>query len=210
MPDLAAYGLDPYGTVSPETGTFTPSVDPIPTASRMNPYVDSSPWGFVDVGGLRLPGVVLTVDGADKPEEWQVQKGTSSNNASTVWKGTKLAESIKVVLALHDAPSFDAYYQARDLLRPKIGTKPPAHSIANPAINFNGITRVSIKNIGAPKWVSSGGYWTGEVELIEFNPEKPANAGSPKASAAGAKNAPDANADVKAGLDATVAEAGQL
>lgn len=212
MPDLSSLGLDPYGTVQ-ETGQFTPTVGGIPPGSRLNPFVDPGPWGFVDVGGVRIPGVVTSIDGCGKPEEWEVQKGTKENNASTTWKGTKLAESIKIVTSLMTAQSFDAYYLLRDTLRPKVGERPPALEIVSPIVNFNGISRVSVKDVLPPKHVPGGNYWTGEIELIEFSPPKPADTGKPKggSGAGGSGNGqPDPNADAKAELDAAVAEAKAL
>jgi hypothetical protein len=191
------------GTVN-EAGTFEPSGAPIPVGSPLNPFIDASPWGQVRISGILIPGVIQDVDGADKPEEWQVQKGTKESNASTDWKGTKLAESIKITTKLHNAESFAAYYVIRDTLRPKITERPPVHVVENPSINFNNIVRVSIKNISPPKWQAGGGYWLGSVELIEFNPSKPANTGKPKG------KGKDPNADVKNELDAVVKEAGAL
>lgn len=164
-------------------------------SSLLNPFLDASPWGVVDVGGLRLPGVVVSIDGANRPEDWQIQKPTAKSGASTVWKGTGLAETITIVLALANADAFQAYYAVRDALRPKIGTKPPSHVIVSPIINFSGITRVSCRNVEAPAWVASGGYWTGKVVLVEYNPPKPANtgpAGHPAASTE-VKNNPNAD-----------------
>jgi hypothetical protein len=163
-------------------------------SDRLNPFVFDGQWGQVVVGGVTLPGVVTSIDGANKPEEWNVQKGTGSSGATTVWKGTKLAEDIKIAIALHDGVSFDDYYTLRDTLRPKLGKKPPSLSIVSPVINFNGITRVACKDISAPKWEPSGGYWTGEISLIEYNPSKPTNTGrasaaSPAGGAAGAGGA---------------------
>lgn len=191
------------GTLT-ESGGFEPDVAPV-GGERLNPFADGNEeWGWIEIGGVEVPGVVQSIDGAEKPDEWQVQKGTKESNASTDWKGTKLAESIKIVTALFDANSFEQYYVLRDTLRPKLGEKPPALTIFHGAINFNGITRVSVKNIGAPKWQRAGGYWTGEIELIEFSPPKPANTGKPKG------KGKDPNADVKAELDAVVKEAGAL
>lgn len=190
------------GTVN-SAGTFEPDVADV-GGERLNPFADGNEeWGFVQIGDVEVPGVVQSIDGADKPEEWQVQKGSKESNASTTWKGNKLAESIKIVTKLFDADSFERYYVLRDALRPKIGEKPPAHVIFNGSINFNGITRVSVKNIGAPKYERSSGCWTGEIELIEFNPPKPANTGKPK-------KGPDPNQDVKNELDQVVAEAKAL
>lgn len=190
------------GTVN-EAGTFEPSGDAIPVGSPLNPFIDASQWGRVRLDGVEIPGVIQSIDGADKPEEWQVQKGTKESNASTTWKGTKLAESIKIVTKLHNQESFAGYYVIRDALRPKIGELPPARVIENPAINFNSITRVAVKNVAAPKFDRAGGCWIGEIELIEFSPPKPANTGKPK-------NKNDPNADVKKELDAVVKEASAL
>jgi len=145
--------------------------------SRLNPFLDAGPWGSCTIGGLLLPGVIASIDGAEKPEEWAVQKGTSGNNAVTVWKGTTLAETIKILLQLATIEAFDAYYDVQAALRPKLGTKPPSLVLTNAAINFAGITRIACRNVGTPKWVPAGGYWTGLVELIEYNPSKPAATG---------------------------------
>lgn len=168
------------------------TIDP----SRLNPYEDPGPWGFVDVGNLRLPGVVEAIDGHEKPEEWKVQKATSKSNATTVWQGTNVAESIVIDLALPNAKAFNAYYDVARALRPKIGTKPPSHPIVNPAINFSDITRVSCRNVGPPRWDKTRGLWTARITLIEYSPEKPANTGP--ASPSDYKNpGKDPNQDLK-------------
>lgn len=176
----------------------------------LNPFVDPSPWGVVDIGGMRVPGVVLSIDGHEKPEKWNVQEPTEKSGATTVWKGTKLADSIKIVTAITNAEAFAAYVVLRDTLRPKLGTKPPSHVIVHPAVNFSGITRVSCGNVGPPKWVASGGYWTGEITLVEYNPPKPTNTGVASAPKPGGAGATDPNADVKAELAAVVAEVRKL
>lgn len=201
--DLTQFGLgDPNGstgTLDTQSGTFTPGGDIAATqGSRLNPYIDALPWGQVYVGGVVVPGVVQSIDGHEKPEEWSVQKATKKSHASTVWKGTKLAESIKIVTALYNAESFAFYYDLQAALRPSLGEKPPSHAIVNPAVNFVGITRVAVVNVGPPKWVAGGGYWTGEITLIEYNPEKDANTGP--AGAAKKPSGPDPNSDVKAEL----------
>lgn len=175
-----------------------------------NPYVDRGPWGVVAVSGFTLPGIVRSIDGAAKPEDWNVQKGTAKSGATTVWKGTKLAESMKILLGLMNADQFAEYYTARDTLRPKIGTKPPSHTIVNPHINFSDITRVTCRDVGPPTWVESGGYWTGLVELLEFNPPRPANTGVANRPRAGVESDFDPNADVKRQLDAALEEAQNL
>lgn len=161
------------GALDPNSGTYTP--DEAPPAGPPNPYRDPYPWGTVIIGGVSL-GLVMAIDGHDKPEEWSIQKGTGSSGASTIWKGTKLAESIKITSQLWDEESFSHYYVVRDALRPKLGTKPPSLILENPAINAVGITRVACVNVGPPKPDGKLG-WTYETTLTEYNPTKPAKAG---------------------------------
>jgi hypothetical protein len=154
-----------------------PNTTPPNPANDPNPFVNAGPWGKVEIGGVRVPGIVRTIDGCNTPEEWQFQKGTNGNYAVSVWRGSKLAESIKITFALLDRESFSGYYALRRHLRPMRGKKPPSHAIVNPSINFGGITRCSIKDVGFPKWQESGGYWLAEIELCEFNPSKTAPTG---------------------------------
>ncbi len=62
--------------------------------TQLNPYRDPTPWGTVRIGGLAIPGTILSIDGAERPEEWDVQKPTEKSGATTVWKGTKVADAI--------------------------------------------------------------------------------------------------------------------
>lgn len=202
---MAAEIVSSGGSVS-KAGTFTPEPPPAPD---LNPYDDPGPWNTIDFGGVRVPGVIQSVDGAEKPEEWTQQKGTGSSGATTVWKGTKNAEAIKVVTAMTTREHIAAYYVLARTLRPKLGTKPPSLVVTNAIFNFAGITRIAGGNCAPPKWVASGGYWTGEITVAEYNPSKaagtgPAGAAKPKA------NEPDPNADMKALVDKLTKEAESL
>lgn len=175
--------------------------------AELNPYRDPGPWGIVAIGGARVPGVVESIDGASRPDEWQVQKPTEKSGATTVWKGTNIAQSIKVVTGLHDAKSVDDYYALRRVLRPKQGEKPPSHSIVNAAINFSEITTVACRDILPPRWVSNGGYWRGELDLIDYSPPKPAKTGAAGAARAGsAANGGAGESDPNADLQAQINE----
>lgn len=143
---------------------------------RLNPYVSPKDWGDVIIGGVKIPGIILSIDGHEKPEEWIIQKGIEVSHSITVWRGTKLAESIKIVTNLYNRAEFDKYYDVATVLRPKLGKKPPSLSIVNAAINFSGITRVSCRNPGPPK-PAAGLSWTAEIDVIEFNPPRLAKVG---------------------------------
>jgi hypothetical protein len=144
--------------------------------TRLNPYDSFKEWGRITVGGVLIPGVITSIDGHEKPEEWIIQKGIEVSHAVTVWRGTKLAESIKIVTNLYNRAEFDKYYDVAIALRPKLGRKPPSLGIVNAAINFSGITRVSVRLPGPPK-PAPGLSWTAEIDLIEFNPPRLAKVG---------------------------------
>lgn len=146
------------------------------TVSRLNPYRDPGPWGTVTIGGVKIPGVILSISGHVKIEEWAVQKGISVSNAVTVWRGTQLAEGIKIVTNLHDEESFDAWTDVRDVLAPKLGSKPPSLQVVNAAINWAGISRVSRKYV-MPADPAPGLSWTGELLVIEFRQPKQVKVG---------------------------------
>lgn len=144
--------------------------------TRLNAYDFPKEWGTITVAGVLVPGIVLSIDGHEKPEEWIIQKGIEVSHAVTVWRGTKLAESIKVVTNLYNRAEFNKYLDFAKVVRPKIGKKPPSLAIVNAAINFSGITRVSIRLPGPPK-PAKGLSWTAEIDLIEFNPPRLAKVG---------------------------------
>lgn len=144
--------------------------------TRANPYVAPKEWGTITIGGVLVPGVVESVDGDEKPEEWIIQKGIEVSHAVTVWRGTKLAESIKVVINLPNRVAFDRYHDVKNVLRPKLGKRPPSLSIVNAGINFGGITRVSVRLPGTPK-PAEGLSWRAQIDLIEYNPPRLAAVG---------------------------------
>lgn len=148
-----------------------------PPAGHPNPFIDHAPWGQVTIGGLLLPGIIESIDGCKTPEEWTQQKGTSGNFATSVWKGSKLAEGIKIKMALYNAVTFAGIYDVRAKLRPTRGKKPPSHAVQNPQINFGGITRITVVDVGFPKWEKSGNYWSYEIEVNEYNPSADAKTG---------------------------------
>jgi hypothetical protein len=144
--------------------------------TRLNPYEAPKAWGTITIGGVRVPGIILSIDGAEKPEEWIIQKGLYVSHAVSIWRGTKLAESIKILMNLYNAVEFNKYHDVKNVLRPKLGGKPPALPIVNAGINFGGITRVSVRLPGTPK-PAEGLSWTAEIDLIEFNPPRQAPVG---------------------------------
>lgn len=145
--------------------------------AAVNPYLDPGPFGSCTIGGVELAGVIVSIDGAEKPEDWTFQKGTSGNNAVSIWNGTKLAEQIVLTLNLYTSEQYAQHEVVRRTLRPKVGDKPPSLPVINAIINGEGIATVALRAAPPPVWVKSGGFWQAKVTLCEFNPAKPARAG---------------------------------
>lgn len=163
------------GSIVTAAGTFS---DASPAGADLNPYVDPAPWYTLTIGGLAVPGTIVNIDGDRRPENWAVQMGISVSGAVTVWRGTKIAEAIKIDTVLFDRADVAAYYTLRNVLRPKLGRKPPAHALVNAKINFNAITRISVVDISSPSWNKADGSWLGNVILIQYSPPKPVAAGT--------------------------------
>lgn len=174
--------------IFPGQTLIVPSPNSQPSATvaaiKPNPYRDPGPWRHITIAGVDVPGVIVSVDGCRKPEEWSVQKGTSASNATTVWKGTKLAENIKIVTNLHNEAEFDAYEDLRAILRPKLGQKPPSLPIVHPIFAEAGVTRIACVDV-APRLPTAGLSWLGEIIVIEYNPSKSVNAGPAGAAKSG-------------------------
>jgi hypothetical protein len=142
-----------------------------------NPYFDPGPWGVVLIQDTLIACTLIEVDGATKPEDWNVQKGTKSKGAVPTWKGTKPAEALKFKFRATDEASFNAMTDMLLLVRPKLGEKPPSVHIQNAIINWGGIGVIALKQPAFPKWDAKLGAWDFEWEFIENDPSKDANVG---------------------------------
>lgn len=141
-----------------------------------NPYRDAFPWGNIVIGQLLMPGIIESIDGCSKPHRWVFQMGLAVSNSVSIWRGQKLAESIKIITRLSSLEEFDEAYGFRDALQPKPRRKPPVLPIFNGQFGFVGIQRISVANIEPPK-PAGGCSWSWPIELIEFNPMKPVPVG---------------------------------
>ncbi len=141
-----------------------------------NPYDHPRVWGSIRLGGRLLPGIIISINGAIRPYDWQIQAAQGSSGATSVYKGEKLAESIEVVIGAPRASHFNAIESLRKYIAAPKGGKPPSFVVSNPVINFNGIGKVSIKEIGQPEYVGKGS-WTLKLTFLEYRPSSPVKTG---------------------------------
>lgn len=176
--------------------------------ATVDPFANPSAYGTGKIGGVPIPGVIADITGFEKVDEWTFQKGTSGNNAVTVWKGTKLAEEGTITVALKGTAAWNAYEAFRNVLRPKLGTKPPSLNVENAKINGNGVLVIVCKNAPVAKWIKQGGYWSATMSFGEFNPPAPAKAGQAGAAKPTAATPPETAGEKQ--LSALLEEASKL
>ena len=127
------------------------------------------------IGGVYVPGIILSIDGANKPERWVFQMGLTVSNSVSIWRGTMLAENMEIISRVYSEATYQAACRYRDTLRPKLGRKPPSLIAVNGVLNWAGITRVSTRNIFIRP--APGLAWDVYTQLCEFNPMKMAKVG---------------------------------
>jgi len=130
----------------------------------------------IKLSGNPMPGKAISITGADREWEWVVQKPLGSSGAITVYRGAKLAEGIEVVIEAVTDAEYEANETARKTIAPKKGAKPPTFAIDNVIINFNEITRVSLKKISQPQ-ITATLSWLFTWTFIEYNPPAPVTVG---------------------------------
>ena len=142
-----------------------------------NPFLNGDAFGVVGLTGggapvgFTLAGALIAIDGANTPDEYAVQKGTGTSGATVTWRGSKVAEAVKLTFALTNAAQWAAAEAQVAILRPTRGQKPPSFTIVNPVINnFGKISRVSTVDPGQPKWDEKVFKFTIEIVFIEFRP----------------------------------------
>jgi hypothetical protein len=155
-------------------------------AGNPNPYRDAYPWNNVIIGGQLMPGVLTSIEGADKQEIWSYQYGLAVINGVSIWRGRKLAEDITIKSIVYDVKTFDACFMFRDTLRPN-WKRPPVLPVMNGAFNFAGINRVGVKRI-IPPVARPDKSWEFSVVVTEYNPMKPVPVGPPDAPKAETEN----------------------
>ncbi len=142
-----------------------------------NPYIDPGPFGEVIIGDMRVECHLVEIDGCSKEEDWNVQKGTKSKGGTASWKGTKVAEKVKLKWRASTAAEYAAMGDLYTMMRPRPGEKPPTFHIINPVVNWGGIGEIALKAPPQPKWLPKEGAWEFDWEFIEYDPTSDAKTG---------------------------------
>lgn len=144
----------------------------------LNLYDDPGPWGDIAIGPLLMVAAVLVeVDGARKPEEWKVQKGTGTKGATLTWRGTQLAEKLKLKFRVVDDAGFQEMTDLGRIFRPILGQKPATVPVINGFVNGGGIYRIVLEEPAEPKYDHRTGATDYEWGCKEYAPSQTTDVG---------------------------------
>ena len=142
----------------------------------LNPYRSPEAFRVIKWGGVVYPPYLVAIDGVEVSEEWNVQKGTGTTGATTVWRGTKVVEGVVITLEAPDEKTFDGFEPLVEALKAPKGKKPPTILVENGLLNNMGLDRVSLSK---RKLYSTGKSlsWRMDIGLIQYFPSKVAPTG---------------------------------
>jgi hypothetical protein len=138
-----------------------------------SPFTAPEKWGTITVGGIAIPGHLVSVDGLSRPYEWAVQMGLGLGGAATLFRTSKLIESAKVVIAVPDEDSWQALLTFMPILIPgwpnNVKVKPPAFAVEHPMFAWVGLKQAALKSFDAPKDISGKFNYVQGLEFIEYS-----------------------------------------
>jgi hypothetical protein len=164
-----------------------------------NPYTTPDPYGFVEIGGSRMPGVLTSITYPDRTYEYAEQNGYGATQV-TVYRTTKVITGIEVLHFLRDTPNGASgdFEKLRDVFMPllipgwpnKITGKPRAFPLTHPDAQWLGVRRVHLTHFACPKMQTPGdpSRWYKMIfqedmpqTRIPTGPPEPANINGPPA-----------------------------
>ena len=131
-----------------------------------SPYKNPDAYGFVTVGGTRLPGILTAIELPERTYEFTIQQGYGQGKV-TIYKSIDLLDGITVTHFLrsgatpNDRDDFDIL---RDDFMPflipgwpnKLTAKPRAFPFVHPEAQWLGLKRAHLKAFACPKMANPG------------------------------------------------------
>lgn len=131
-----------------------------------NPYKTPDAYGFVTVGGTRLPGILTAIELPARVYEFTIQNGYGQGKV-TIYKSLNLLDGITVTHFLQSATSANArddFDILRDDFMPflipgwpnKLTGKPRAFPFVHPEAQWLGLKRAHLVSFECPKMANPG------------------------------------------------------
>lgn len=162
----------PNAVATPAQAAPGPTTDVV-----VDPFTTPAAFGKMTLGSFPMPGIITEIDGCDREYEWQEQKAVGQGGATTVFRGEKIAGSIKVKCLLVTVQHFLDLATLRTGVMPPRGKKPAALDVDNEHFLANHIRSVALKKFPQVKWEGNG-TWSVTFEFTEHYPPRPAAVGA--------------------------------
>lgn len=172
-----------------------------------NPIDHPDLYEAIEIDGRRSPGLV-TLDGHDRNEKWDIKSADGAGGARTTYKGEEITQFSASFYLVKDPilgiDEFAAWESFAAIIRKSLANpkKPTALKIYHPDLAANDIKTISYATFGGMKHDGKGGA-TVVVKFLEYRPAKK-KGGSPLPKPL---EKPDPNADLKKQLEDLLAEA---
>ena len=146
-------------------------------------------YNFALIAGIPTPGIIAEVSNGGRPFKWDTKEADGKSGGSPTGKGAQLTKPRIRLLLWNEhqgANHFQGWYEE---LKPRLdqaayASPPEALPIDYPTLADNGITLVSVAEIGALEPEGRGGLWSVTIDFIEVQEPKAAG-GTPDKVAGG-------------------------
>jgi len=153
----------------------------------VRPYENAESLSVLIVGSSVSPGVV-TIQGIEDAENWNIKAAKGSTGASTTLEGKPPKEFTTEIYLADDSPEgeeFDRWETFRAIVEATTaGAKPAPVPVYHYDLAAAGITEAAKKSIKGPVYDGRGGA-TYTIDWIEYKPPAPKPPATPRATARG-------------------------
>ena len=126
----------------------------------------TEPVDYVVVAGEKTPGIA-EITGAAVPFKYDERKGYGLSGAYSVFRGRQLAKPT-LTIRLYSDDDWDGWEAFLPTVRtPPNARRPRALEIQHPILEDQGITAVTVTELGQPEQTGDG-EWTIVIKLLEY------------------------------------------
>lgn len=147
-----------------------PLVQPYPSLD-FNQLVPTNPWDYIELAGVRSPGVVK-VTNCPRKYRWDAKKVAGAQGQTETYQGWEAVKGIKIKISMWTAAQIDYYASTflPNLLIDANKAAPEPLTAVYPSMALNGINAVSVEDVGELVKESPAGLWSVTITCMEFRP----------------------------------------
>lgn len=137
------------------------------TANPFASIAESEAWGRIGLSNTQFPGIVVAIDGVERPVEWVAQDGIGLTGAELIFKGKKLVEGSTITCDIVGAAAYREAEAFNEFIYTPPGVRPKAHPIIHPAFAFIKVAKVVFASEPSPRYVGKR-RWQITYKITEY------------------------------------------